>query len=172
MSAKRDIGVQVLAWWRANLSARTPSGDGPVRVDQTAARGLSARLRRGCFPDVLFEPATQQLRCQLNLNEHELKRFSHLLILLGEIREHDPRPLASLLGGAGGERLLSHMRFKQLVSADDDKRLDLLRRALGLTGGRCNVARLAWDMILWNDQVRTRWCLDYFDSEMPEEKED
>lgn len=174
MNEKRDVGAQVLAWWRANLSARTQSEDEDERASraaQTAARALSAKLRRGVFPAVLFEPETQRLRKQLGpLRDSELKRFSHLLNLLGEIREHDSKPLAELLRGTGSEPVQSHMRFRQLVTADDDKRAALLRRAVRLVGGRCNVARLAWDVIVWNEQTRIRWCLDYFDASISEGK--
>lgn len=173
MNEKRDVGAQVLAWWRTSLSARTQSeneDERASRASQTAARTLSAKLRRGVFPAVLFEPETQGLRKQLGLRDNELKRFSYLLNFLGEIREHDPRPLAELLRGTGSEPVLSHMRFRQLVTADDDKRAALLRRAVRLVGGRCNVARLAWDMIVWNEQTRIRWCLDYFDASISEGK--
>lgn len=172
MSERTDIGVKVFEWWQKNLAPRTQSvskdaaksgkDETEKASGQTAARALSAKLRRGGFPDVLFEPAVHRLVHTLNVREHELKRFCRLVEILGSVRTHSQSTLAERLRGADKEPLLSPLRFKQLMTAEDKELATLLRRAVQIADYRCNVAALARDVMFWNDRIKTRWCLDYF----------
>lgn len=174
MSEPQDKGAKVLAWWRTNLAARTQiqpdketeegrrEAHAAQKQAQTAARALSAKLRRGTYPAILFEPQVQNLLHQIQPKGDALKRFCQLLNVLGEVREYDHASLAKRLKGGDKEPLLSHLRFKQLMTAEDDELATLLRRAVAVAGNRCNVAMLARDMLAWNDRTRARWCLEYF----------
>lgn len=171
MSDRKDIGVEVLKWWNKNLAPRTqPSPEDAAESGknetvkakgQTAARTLSAKLRRGGFPDLLFEPEVHYLAHALNVKGHELKRFCRLVEVLGSVQVHVQQTLAERLKGADKEPVLSPLRFKQLMTAEDDELAALLRRAIQMAGYRCNVAELAQDIMFWGDRTKNRWCLDY-----------
>lgn len=173
MSEKRSIGEEVFQWWKHHIAPReqgqsedAAEGKAPKSggrdARQSAARALSARLRRSTYPDILFEPAVSRLVVTLGLGEHQLKPFAQMLHVISCVRHNVPDSLAKRLKGADETPVMSHMRFKKLITAERDEVASLLRRAVTLADERCNVARLAGDMMFWNDQTRTRWCLDYF----------
>lgn len=142
-------------WWQADLADR----------DSGAARGLAARLRRAGPVDALAEPAVQALARRLKVGPEGAARLAVLVQVLAEVRNSDAATLARRLGGA--DPVLSPLRFQRLIRARDEDFVTQLRRAVIMAERRCNVARLAgdllaWDHSEWGDGVRTHWCFDYF----------
>ncbi|MGB3501847.1 MAG: type I-E CRISPR-associated protein Cse2/CasB [Mesorhizobium sp.] len=153
----RGPGAIALGWWRINIAAR----------ENPAARGLSARLRRGAPLAVLCEPAVHELARGLGLGSRDadVDRLVRLVSLLAELRESDAAPLARLLGGK--EPILSRSRFEKLIRAEGDELTTLLRRAIVTADRRCNVTLLAQDLLHWNAGTRNRWCFHYFGADAP-----
>ncbi|MUG90913.1 type I-E CRISPR-associated protein Cse2/CasB [Bombella sp. ESL0385] len=181
MSEKRSIGEEIFQWWRNYIAPRVQGQSedeaegkaqkaGSRDARQSAARALSARLRRSTYPDILFEPTVSRLVVTLGLGEHQLKPFAQTLHVISFVRHNVPDSLAKRLKGADETPVMSHMRFKQLITAERDEVASLLRRAVTSADEKCNVARLAGDMMFWGDQTRTRWCLDYFGVPFDSEK--
>lgn len=147
-------GSIILGWWARELGDR----------QSAAARGLAARLRRAGPVDALAERAVHDLARSLNLRDGG--RLAFLVRLLAEVREHEARPLARALGGA--EPLMSKLRFQRLMRAEGDELPGALCRAITLADRRCNVARLGGDLLYWGEEVRRRWCFDYYGVEAPQ----
>lgn len=148
-------------WWHAMIANR----------ESGAARGLAARFRRAAEIAVLAEPAVHELAARLSIRPAQAPTLVRLVQVLAELRSDDPSPLARRLGGT--KQVLSPLRFQRLSRARDEEFVTLLRRALVIADRRCNVARLAgdvlnWDHPDWGDKVRTCWCFEYFDPRPPE----
>lgn len=146
-------------WWRGALADR----------DSGAARGLSARLRRADALGILAEPAVQLLARRLGLGALDAGRLVGLVQVLADLRTSDPAPLARRLGG----EVLSPLRFQRLMRAEGEEFTLLLRRAIVMADRRCNVARLAGDLLAWDhpeagDRIRAQWCFDYFGAPLEE----
>lgn len=153
-------GERVAAWWRERLANR----------DSGAARGLAARLRRADALAALAEPQVQALARGLGLGEKQADTLLRLVWALAELRENDAHSLARRLGGP--EPLMSHLRFQRLMRAQDEEFTTALRRAIVMADRRCNVARLAADLLVWNhpewgEAARRRWIFDYFAAPQP-----
>lgn len=149
-----SVGANILGWWARELGDR----------QSAAARGLAARLRRAGPVDALAERAVHELAQALALRDGA--RLAFLARLLAEVREHDARPLARRLGGA--EPVMSELRFQRLMRAEGDELPEALRRAITLADRRCNVARLGGDLLHWGEDVRRRWCFDYYGVDAPQ----
>jgi CRISPR system Cascade subunit CasB len=168
MTAQPDaIGAAAFDWWRARIAA-----------DTGEARGLAARLRRDGSPlAVLSEPAVHGLARALQGADAGLRssleggwamRLAALAHVLAAVGAHEPEPLARLWGQGDPPRL-SRLRFQRMLRETDTTALAVaVRRALPLAGGRCNVARLAQDLLRWDEAARIRWCFDYFGGSVPE----
>jgi len=154
-------GETAATWWRERIAPR----------DDTAARGLAARLRRAGDIATLAEPAVQDLARRLGIGPAGARDLARLARLLAELREDDRATLATRLGGP--EPVLSTLRFQRLLRARGEEFEPQLRRAIAMAERRANVARLAGDILAWEhpewgDDARTRWCFDYFRAPAPE----
>lgn len=147
-------GAAILGWWSAQIGDR----------QSAAARGLSARLRRGGALDILAEPPVHDLSRRLGLRD--APTLIRLVGVLAHVREHRPQRLAQRLG-QGDPPALSSLRFQRLIRAQDDDLTAALVRALPLAGHACNVAALGADLMFWTDDTRGRWCFDYFGTAVP-----
>jgi|GEM_PF-1071211 len=160
MSEGQGRGAVAARWWRERLADRT-SG---------AARGLAARLRRADALGVLAEPAVQALARDLGLGPAQAGVLVRLVQVLAEVREDAPETLARRLGGA--EPVMSHLRFQRLLRAEGEEAAIALRRAVVMADRRCNVERLAADLLVWDhpdwgEAARRRWIFDYFAAAQP-----
>lgn len=159
--ATSDRGTIAARWWREQIADR----------ESGAARGLSARLRRANGVALLAEPQVISLARRLSLGPGQAVALMRLVKVLADLRKDDPQPLAVRLGGP--DPALSTLRFQRLMRAEGDELTQQLRRALPMADRRCNVARLAQDLLLWEhpvhgDRIRARWCFDYFGAAAPE----
>ena len=148
-------GKIILGWWARELGDR----------QSVAARGLAARLRRAGPVDALAEHAVHELGRALQLRDGV--RLASVVRLLAEVREHVPQPLFRRLGGA--EPAMSELRFQRLMRAEGEELPNALRRAIALADRRCNVARLGDDLLHWGEDVRRRWCFDYYGVDAPQD---
>jgi CRISPR system Cascade subunit CasB len=156
--SKGDVAAR---WWRERLADR----------ESGAARGLMARLRRADALGVLAEPAVQDLARNVALRPAQAETLVRLARVLAEVREDDARSLARRLGGA--EPVMSPLRFQRLLRAEGEEAAAALRRAVIMAERRCNVARLAADLLVWDhpdrgEAARRRWIFDYFAAPGPE----
>ena len=159
-------GERVAAWWRERLANR----------DSGAARGLAARLRRADALAALAEPQVQALARDLGLGPKQADTLLRLVWALAELRENDAQSLARRLGGPDSDSMsgpvMSHLRFQRLMRARDEDFTTALRRAIVMADRRCNVARLAADLLVWDhpewgEAARRRWIFDYFAAPQP-----
>jgi CRISPR system Cascade subunit CasB len=141
----------VLGWWSRELVHREP---GPVRR-------LSARLRLASPVEALAERPVQDLGQALGLRDG--LRLARLACSLAEVREHSAERLARRLA----EPVLSSLRFQRLLRADDAELPDVLRRAIVMADRCCDVAALGADVLHWGDNVKMRWCFDYYGVQAP-----
>ncbi len=162
MSDAKGRGETVRDWWDARLKDRN-SG---------AARGLMARLRRATPLEVLMEPAVQELRRALRLgtSDREVAALVRLVQVLAEVRD-EGEALARRLGG--DPPLMSPLRFERLLRAEGEEATLVLRRAVIMAERRCDVQRLATDLLAsdhpdWGEGTRRRWNFDYFAAPVPE----
>lgn len=157
-------------WWASLQDYRADGSPNPTRD-----RAALARLRRAAAPtEALDEPAVFDLYKRLGFGggtselESRLPRVAVAATVLAHVRPSpgangSRRRLAEMLGQ--GERpSMSPLRFKRLLTADDDQ--DILvqfRRAVALAGARnIDVGDLAVSLLEWDrDSRRMRWAFDY-----------
>ena len=156
---KKNPGSAARHWWATSLSPATGPG-----------RAARAELRRcETVADALAVEATHALHAALGGSlKHQADRLALIAISLANIREDDPLSAAARFGH--GERpALSPLRFQTLFRTEDPTDLmRTLRRALAQINYRANVAYLARDLLYWGDNVRTRWCFDYYGAPIQE----
>lgn len=157
------VGDIVYTWWEQNIASRD---------ENSRARALAARLRRGDVQTILCEREVHDLARKLNLGFRRADDLVRLVSLLAEIRTHVSFPLAKLLGkeknaGEKNNPILSNLRFQRLMRSESQELISLLRRGINLVGKQCNVNYLAGDLLHWNEKTRTKWCFQYFDVAAP-----
>lgn len=152
----------VLDWWQHNIADRNNS----------AARGLAARLRRAGTIEALAEQQVHQLGRRIGLTgPYDGQRLADIARTLAEVRENSSETLFRRLGPSSPDAedaLLSRLRFQRLLRSEGEERLTAIRRAITMADRRCNVAQLGRDL-QWLDTERTlqRWCFDYFRGDEP-----
>lgn len=147
-----NVGKEILSWWGSALNRETPRG-----------RALSARLRRGTVIEILCEPEVHELSQKLNSKNGA--QLACLVSVLAEVRDHTKASLAYTFGGS--DPIMSNLRFQRLMRSRDDELAVALKRAIRMSGHRCNVASLGEDLLFWNEKTRMRWCFHYFGAEAP-----
>lgn len=150
---EKTSGQKILGWWSRNIGDRTNGH----------ARALAARLRRADAISALSEGAVHELGAVLHLRDGA--GLARLAGLLAEVREHAPQTLAQRLGGS--DPVLSSLRFQKLIRAEDPELTALLRRAIHMADGVCNVASLGQDLLDWSENTRMIWCFHYYGAAAP-----
>ena len=159
MTDDKSIGGIVVAWYESSVGG-----------DDGAARAARARLRRCESPaDALTIDATHELDEHLGkIGERRADRLALLATTFARLRGVRGRTLAALFGekpGGDGPRLLSELRFQSLIRARSHRELIVpLRRSLAVLGSEpaCDGYALAEDLYWWGEEVRNRWCFQYF----------
>lgn len=147
----------VLDWWQHNIADRNNS----------AARGLAARLRRAGAVETLAEQQVHQLGRRMGLyGPSDGPRLVDIARTLAEVRENSNDTLFRRLGPSkpdADDAILSRLRFQRLLRSEGEERLTAVRRAITMADRRCNVAQLGRDLQwLENERTLQRWCFDYF----------
>lgn len=180
---EKTIAGQIWRWWKTSLDDRIQESGkdhifDPLEESRGAKRKNRAELKHAASPaEVLAHPATHSLYALLCPNAEDgktgiaPKRLALIAAVLAGVEE----PRSGTLPARFGEKThelpaLSPLRFQRIIRAGDDWRLAvLLRRALPLVGKRCNVASLGSDLFHWGEDVRIRWCFDYYRAPPPDE---
>lgn len=166
MSERDTRGAAILGWWQVNIGDRENGG----------ARALAARLRRAGRIEALAEPEVHELARRLGLGPWpgDADRLVRLVQVLAEVRTHVGGRAGRLAARFGGpEPALSSLRFQRLMRAEGEDLTAALRRALPMADRTCNLADLGtdllgWDHPEWGDEIRARWCFEYFGAQAPE----
>jgi len=117
--------------------------------------------------DILAEPQVIALYDALG-RRHDPARLAALVPVLAAVETERRQRIAGAFG-AGEEPPLSQLRFQRLIRSTESGELArALRRALSLIDPACNVAALGADFLRWDEQVRMRWCFDYFGKAPPD----
>ncbi len=162
MSEKTETspGQKVLVWWHKHIRPSEDTG---------AARALRARLRRAKTVEALSEPQVHALYDLLN-RQPGPQALAALVQVLAHVEKHDGQRLAKKFGEGESNKALSPLRFQTLIRTEDREGLATgLRRALPLVGKACNVAALAEDILFWGEQVKIRWCFEYYGAPAPKQ---
>ena len=157
-------GQVILSWWGRRLNSETG-----------AARKARAQLRRATSPmEVLMLGVTHDLQGHLGRDFSKGDGPQRLALVAATVAGLDKDDRATSLPrrfgeGDGDSRRLSPLRFQRILRAGDDWELAIrLRRVLPIVGRKANVAGLGADLLRWGEDVRTRWCFDYFGAEPPD----
>lgn len=149
-------GEIALRWWKDNLRPADETG---------AVRGFRARLRRASsVVEVFAEQRVIALHETLaDRSPRDPRDLAALAQLLAAVEVNTNEPVARLFGRGNDNPVLSKIRFRRLILSDERPELaGELRSALPLIGNACDVAALSRDFLYWNEDVRVRWCLEYF----------
>lgn len=164
---KSSPGGVIAGWWRDRIAAETGT-----------ARKTRAELKRASSPaEVLTVTAVHELNARLrDANDgwdlrNRPKTLALIAATLAGVETDDRLSLPRKFGKGSNERqVLSELRFQRIISAGDQWTLAIrLRRALPAAGKSCNAAKLGNDLFYWGDDVRSRWCFEYFDPRQLEE---
>lgn len=136
-------------------------------------RGDRARLRRCHTPaDIMLEPAYYLLLNELQalglrLNESGAERIAVIAGLLAYVEKpaSGADPLAKRMAKPADKPVVSGLRFRRLLQADDMQDLyPRLRRALIQVDGAADIADLANSVYWWGDRVRIQWAQKYYET--------
>lgn len=154
----KDPGQIALRWWRQNLRPDEETG---------AVRGFRARLRRaGTAIEVFAEQRVIALHDALaGRSPKDPRDLAALAQVLALVETNSDQPIARSFGSGGDNPALSKISFRRMILTDDRPELAVaLRNALPQIGNACNVTGLSRDFLYWSENVRVRWCLDYYGS--------
>lgn len=160
MTDGNTVGGIVVAWYESSLGRN----DG-------AARAARARLRRCESPvEAVVLAETYELNeCLGEIGERPgADRLALLATTFARLKGVRGGKLATLFGkkpAKDGPRLLSELRFQSLVRVRSQRDLIVpLRRSLAVLGSdpACDGHALARDLYWWGENVRTKWCFEYF----------
>lgn len=160
MTDETSIGKAVIEWYGSSLGR-----------DDGAARTARARLRRCESPaEALAVEVTHDLYRRLREigTSAGPDRLALLAMTFARLKGVRGDKLAALLGQQKNKdvpRPLSELRFQSLIRVRSHRGLIApLRRSLRVLGSdpACNGWTLAEDLYFWNEQVRNRWCFQYF----------
>ncbi len=147
----------------------SPAGEKLVKWWKTLEdhKGDRAHLRRARSGDeVVFVPSFNHLHGSLmGYGALRKARLAMIAGLASHVKRHQPRKsLAHQLAASGDKPGLSDLRFRRLLSIEDDDELlyQHLRRAIDLRRGEVNLLDLAQSVYWWNAETRKRWAYDYY----------
>ena len=164
MSDTQGPGTVCTSWWHRTFGN-----------DDGAARMSRARLRRcGTPAEALTVEAVHDLNARLQEAGHRPNADQLALVSIALVHvdvAEDAKAKTTRLAEAFGHGrskdaspALSALRFQALMRATD--RVDLitpLRRAMAIVRHvPVNVHALADDLYFWNENVRRKWCFQYF----------
>lgn len=168
---EKTPGQVILTWWGRALGNTSEFNHG-------AARKARAQLRRASNPsEVLALQVTHDLHHDL-VHVGAGPRFTgpggpqRLALIAAVIAGLDKNGRTSLPARFGEKQddrpHLSHLRFQRILRAGDDWTLAVrLRRAMPIVNRMASVAGLGADLLYWSEDIRSRWCFDYFGAAPP-----
>jgi len=167
MTDRVTVENTVIKWYWSSLGR-----------DDGTARMTRARLKRCELPaEALAIEATHELNKMLRAigKKPSSDQLALLVVTFARLqlaKDGQGEKIAVLFGRKSikdGPRRLSDLRFQALIRIREHRDLITpLRRALGVLGAdfACNGFALARDLYWWSDDVRNRWCYQYFAAEI------
>ena len=134
-------------------------------------RGGRANLRRcSSVDEAMQERSVVYLCLKLGVGGADYIRDRvGMMALLAARATHRPgsHPAAAFAkpksGSVGGGPVVSELRFRRLLGAEDrDEFLPLLRRAITLAGGEVDLESLAQSIWFWIERTRREWADQYY----------
>ena len=171
------VSVKKIAadWWFHSCSPGGPASHGGARAFRAACRRLRSSAEAYTLQEtVAFHHAMQEAGFLKRDSDRHAERIGLIAALLGQIehlRQEKNRPstYAAVRMGKGNDRPpVSPLRFQRLIRSHAEELLTPLRRALGQIDSACDAGQLAGDLFYWGDDVKARWCLQYYgDTQSP-----
>ena len=152
-------GDIALAWWKE----LQPDA---ARPDAAAL----AQLRRCATPvEALMHERALDLARRLGAKRAEhVSVYGEIAAVLAHVRSDSDTRIARALGGpAADKRLMSGLRFRNLLGAQTGApRMAAFRRAIAMLKGKASVADLTESLLVWDhpdygERRRIRWMFDY-----------
>ncbi|MBS2027356.1 MAG: type I-E CRISPR-associated protein Cse2/CasB [Deltaproteobacteria bacterium] len=143
-------------WWRWWSSLEHRKGD-------------RAALRRcRSVRDVALEPAFHDVLKRLGKgwSGSDRERIAAAVGVLAQVEQNSPaRSLADAMASPKGDKpTVSDFRFRRLLRLETpDELLHELPRIIRQLGGAAPISQLARDLMRWDDDVRKRWALHYYE---------
>lgn len=148
--SKQQEGLDVAEKWWEDLKKR---------------RAARARLRRAkTLLEIMQEPEALRLIERLRLSRNP-DRVAMLAGILAWVRDNDDQFVARAIGRTSldeEDAPVSEARFRRLLQARDDERMEAMRRLVRLTKGKVNVRDLSFAVLYWGDGVKKRWIFRYY----------
>ncbi len=168
MKPRHEAAVAALAWW-------TDTCPDPA-ARRTGDRIAFARLRRcATVAEAMQEPAAILLFRRLgSTGPRDLPPAALAAAVLAHVRTDMPGGRVVRVVGPGSletpeTALLKPLRFRRLLETVEwDERLAAFRRLAALAGGKLPVQDLASALLFWDDRMRQRWVLDYWNAVPPQ----
>ncbi len=168
---RESIRSVCYSWWKSRLGAESEL-DSSWRGYRGAARMARAQLRRAGTPlEVLAVAAVHDLYgklidsgWQFLSDTARADRLAVVAVALANIERNSEFSLARQFGRQNaGIHCLSEIRFQRLIRCIDHRDLmHTLRRSIATAKGNADVGQLAYDLLVWNDDTRNRWCFEYY----------
>lgn len=154
-SDQQDSAGIAYRWWR-ELNPENGNQSGHQRA-------ALARIRRAASPlEVMLEPEALRLVARLPQNP---KRVAALAGILAFVREAEENCIVRSVGRKSlddDKAVLSEVRFRRLLQAQEDELMDAMRRLVRLNHRRANIYDLSKAILYWGDKIRHRWIFDYY----------
>jgi|GEM_PF-756790 len=171
-TAKPSVAAIASQWWRQFCDPEGPVGHGSARAFRAACR----RLRTPAEAYTLEQTAALHriLAAEgYGQSDRPYDRVGLIAGLLGQVERFEAdsheKSLAAVRMGRGDPPTVSPMRFQKLIRSDVRDLMTPLRRALSQIEFKCSPGRLASDLFYWGDDVKARWCLQYYgDTQLPQ----
>ncbi|MCI4643527.1 MAG: type I-E CRISPR-associated protein Cse2/CasB [Hyphomonadaceae bacterium] len=172
MGEATKINVAKIAsdWWKQCCSLKNPAGHGGARQFRAACRRLRSPMEAYRLEQTILLHRELAKAAYLRGDEPD-SRVGLIAGLLGQVEcieaDGPEKSFAAFLMGKGDPPKVSPMRFQKLVRANVGELMTPLRRTLAQIEFRCDPGRLASDLFFWGDDVKARWCLQYYGDTQP-----
>ena len=151
-------------WWRDHCQSDAQAGYGNARKFRAACRRLRSPLQAYTLGETVALHRALA-KAGYGEEEHPTIRVGMISALLGQFGNLNEAPVAAKMGG--NPPAVTPLRFQTLIRSDRAALMAPLRRALTQIKFECDPTSLASDVYYWGDDVKARWCLQYYGDTQP-----
>ena len=130
--------------------------------------GSRATLKR-CknATSVIFEQSYHDLYRRIaktdSVNTEEANRLAIICGIISHVTENDvSRKIADQMSSSNNKRVLSDLRFRRLLEYERNELYIPMIRIVHMLNKKINLNDLIYDIFYWGDEIRKRWCFDYY----------